>query len=85
MPTFLIGLIAGISLAVLFGWMSNNTDEIKQLRSENFDLKGANQKLISEVDNLQITPDPNRPLAQPARPFGGGGSSGTRRLGSDCR
>jgi len=81
MPTFLIGLIAGISLAVLFGWMSNNTDEIKQLRSENFELKGANQQLSKSV----VTPDPNRPLAQPARPFGVGGSSGTRRLGSDCR
>ncbi len=78
MANFLIGLIAGISLAVLLGWIGKNTGEIKQLRSENLELKEANQELMR---TREFKLDPTRALAQPARPVGASSKCNKRPMG----
>lgn len=78
MFNFLIGLIAGVACAALFGWMNDGSEEREALRAENENLRAANQGLSMSVQEAQVATYKARPLAQPAKAVGAGSSRSTR-------
>lgn len=75
---FLIGLIAGVALALLFGGMKSGSAELDVLRNENTSLREANQGLSTSLKQAQDHTYNLRPLAQPAKPFGGRSSRSSK-------
>ena len=74
MFNFLIGLIAGIAFAALFGWMNLGSKELEKLRDENAMFKEANREISANLQQARDDAYRTRPLAPPANRVGLGSS-----------
>ena len=86
MVKLFIGIIAGVIIMALFGWMGPKDQESQRLQRENADLKKEKSDLENRLNQTVTTLEAansrlhsERPLAQPPKKFGSGASSKANR------